>query len=108
MGGLAEIMKMMPGMGGGALNVDEAKLARTEAIINSMTIKERRNPKLMNVSRKNRIAKGAGVDIAEVNRLVKQFENAKKAMKQMGGINGLMGNKGLGKMMGRKGMKGLF
>ncbi len=108
MGGLAEIMKMMPGMGGGALSVDEEKLAKAEAIINSMTRKERKNPKLMNVSRKNRIAKGAGVDIAEVNRLVKQFENAKKAMKQMGGINGLMGNRKLGKMMGRGGMKGLF
>lgn len=53
-------------------------MARTEAIIYSMTPEERRNPSLMNPSRKNRIAKGAGVDIAEVNRLVKQFEQMKR------------------------------
>lgn len=113
MGGLAEILKMMPGMNTGGLVMDDAKLLRVEAIINSMTKKERRNPKLLNPSRKNRIAKGAGVDIAEVNRLVKQFEQAKKAMKQMGGIGGLMGGgkrgKGLAGMLGgRRGMKGLF
>lgn len=113
MGGLAEILKMMPGMNTGGMVLDDAKLVRVEAIINSMTKKERRNPKLLNPSRKNRIAKGAGVDIAEVNRLVKQFEQAKKAMKQMGGIGGLMGGgkrgKGLAGMLGgRRGMKGLF
>ncbi len=114
MGGLAEVLKMMPGMNAGALNLDDDRIMRIEAIINSMTIKERRSPKLLNPSRKNRIAKGAGVDIAEVNRLVKQFEQAKKAMKQMGGIGGLMGGgkkrgKGLGGMLGGlKGMKGLF
>ena len=93
--------------------LDDSKLLRVEAIINSMTKAERRSPKLLNPSRKQRIAKGAGVDIAEVNRLVKQFEQAKKTIKQMGGINGLMGGgkrgKGLGGMMrGMKGMKGLF
>lgn len=113
MGGLAEVLKMMPGMNTGGMVMDDAKLLRVEAIINSMTKKERRNPKLLNPSRKNRIAKGAGVDIAEVNRLVKQFEQAKKAMKQMGGIGGLMGGgkrgKGLAGMLGgRRGMKGLF
>ncbi len=115
MGGLGEILKMMPGVNMNGLVLDDSKLMRVEAIINSMTKKERRNPKLLNPSRKNRIAKGAGVDIAEVNRLVKQFEQAKKAMKQMGGINGLMGGKrgkGLGGMLGgmkgMKGMKGLF
>ncbi|MCQ2512077.1 MAG: signal recognition particle protein [Lachnospiraceae bacterium] len=110
MGGLAEVLKMMPGMGGDSLVVDESKLVKIEAIISSMTAKERKNPKLLNPSRKNRIARGAGVDIAEVNRLVKQFENAKKAMKQMGGINGLMGGKH-GKGMFGKGLfgkKGLF
>ncbi len=109
MGGLSEILKMMPGMGN-ITDIDESKLAKIEAIISSMTAKERKNPKLLNPSRKNRIAKGAGVDIAEVNRLVKQFENAKKAMKQMGGINGLMGGK-RGKGMFGKGMfgkKGFF
>ena len=112
MGGLAEILKMMPGVNMNGMVLDDSKLMRVEAIINSMTKKERRNPKLLNPSRKNRIAKGAGVDIAEVNRLVKQFEQAKKAMKQMGGLNGLMGGKrgkGLGGMLGgMKGMKGLF
>ena len=118
MGGLAAVMKMMPGMG---MNItddmmpDEKKLARIEAIIYSMTPKERRNPKLMNPSRKNRIAKGAGVDIAEVNRLVKQFEQMKAVMKKMGGFGGKKGKRGfggLGGMMGglkgMKGMKGLF
>ena len=111
MGGLAEVLKMMPGISGNALMIDDAKLARMEAIISSMTVKERRNPKILNVSRKNRIAKGAGVDIAEVNRMVKQFEQSKKAIKQMGGFGGMMGGKhgkGMMGLLGKKGMKGLF
>ena len=59
----------------------EANLKRTEAIIHSMTAKERKNPDILNPSRKNRIARGAGVDISEVNRLMKQFEQMKKMMK---------------------------
>ena len=93
MGGLSSILGMMPGLGmgkGKMPQIDqeaaEKNLARTEAIIYSMTPEERRNPSLMNPSRKNRIAKGAGVDIAEVNRLVKQFEQMKKMMKQMPGM----------------------
>ncbi len=95
MGGLSSIMGMMPGLGmgmgkGKMPDIDEAaaekSMARTEAIILSMTPEERRNPSLMNPSRKHRIAKGAGVDIAEVNRLVKQFEQMKKMMKQMPGM----------------------
>ena len=108
MGGITEVLKMMPGMGGNSLVVDETKLARMEAIVSSMTKKERRNPKLLNPSRKNRIAKGAGVDIADVNRLVKQFEQAKKTMKQMGGLGGKRGGRGMMNMFGGKGMKGLF
>ena len=111
MGGLAEVLKMMPGFSSSPLMIDDTKLARMEAIISSMTIKERRNPKILNVSRKNRIAKGAGVDIMEVNRMVKQFEQSKKAIKQMGGIGGLMGGKrgkGMMGMLGKRGMKGLF
>ena len=97
MGGMSAMMSMMPGMGMGNMpDVDtdaaEKQMARTEAIIQSMTIKERRNPKLMNPSRKHRIAKGAGVDIAEVNRLVKQFEQMQKMMKKMPGMMG--GRKG--------------
>ena len=94
MGGLADIMNMMPGMGSqlkGAKLPDEKELDRVEAIIFSMTLKERTNPGLLNPSRKNRIAKGAGVDISEVNKLVKQFEMAKKMMKQM---PNMMGGKG--------------
>ena len=98
MGGLSSLMGMMPGMMGGGkmpeIDTDaaEKQMARTEAIIQSMTPRERQNPNLLNPSRKMRIAKGAGVDISEVNRLVKQFEQTKKLMKQMPGMMG--GKKG--------------
>lgn len=104
MGGLSSIMSMMPGMGalGGKGKMpdldseeNEKKMARMEAMIRSMTPEERRNPDLLNPSRKHRIAKGAGVDIAEVNRMVKQFNESRKMMKK---LPGLMGGKG-----GRKG-----
>ena len=95
MGGLASIMGMLPGMGAQMKNIDteegEKAMAKTEAIILSMTPKERANPDLLNPSRKRRIAAGAGMDISEVNRFVKQFEQTKKMMKQM---PGLMGGKG--------------
>ena len=98
MGGLEDIVKMIPGMSDqlkGAQMPDEKVLGRTEAIIYSMTPEERSNPSVINVSRKNRIAKGAGVDIAEVNRLMKQYEQSKKLMKQMSGMmNGKGGKKG--------------
>ncbi|MBP3420753.1 MAG: signal recognition particle protein [Lachnospiraceae bacterium] len=105
MGGMASILSMM-GMGGAQLDgaIDEKELARTEAIVLSMTPAERSNPKLLNPSRKHRIAKGAGVDIAVVNRFVKQFEQMQKMMKKMpgmmGGKRGMMGNMG---MFGKKG-----
>ena len=93
MGGIGSILNMLPGMGlGGQMKnmtvPDDAEdnLRRTEAIIYSMTAKERANPDILNPSRKNRIAKGAGVDISEVNRLVKQFDQMKKMMKQMPGM----------------------
>ena len=94
MGGIASMLGMMPGLGMGVkmpeIDTDaaEKQMARTEAIIRSMTPKERQNPKLMNPSRKRRIAAGAGVDIAEVNRLVKQFEQMQKVMKKMPGMMG--------------------
>ena len=99
MGGLGSIMNMLPGMGfAGKIKTDgvdmdeaEKNLKRTEAIILSMTNAERSRPDILNPSRKNRIARGAGVDISEVNRVVKQFEQMKKMMKQM---PGLMGGKG--------------
>ena len=68
--------------------IDEKDMARKEAIILSMTPKERANPDLLNPSRKKRIAQGAGVDIAEVNRMVKQFDQTRKMMKQMPGMLG--------------------
>ena len=89
MGGLASILGMLPGMGmkGADLEgmIDEKQLAHMEAIVLSMTPKERRDPKLLNPKRKHRIAKGAGVDISEVNRFIKQFEQSQKLMKQFGG-----------------------
>lgn len=89
MGGLSAILGMMPGMGGKAGDiesmVDEKQLAYMEAIVLSMTPAERRNPKLLNPQRKFRIAKGAGVDIAVVNRFIKQFEQSQKLMKQFAG-----------------------
>lgn len=104
MGGVSSLLGMLPGMGLGNgkmpdIDTDEAEksLARTEAIIHSMTKKERTNPSLLNPSRKQRIAKGAGVDISEVNRLVKQFEQMKKMMKKMPGMMG-----------GKRGKRGMF
>ncbi|MEG1945844.1 MAG: signal recognition particle protein [Lachnospiraceae bacterium] len=96
MGGLSSVLGMMPGMGGAQMAeienaMDEKKMARIEGIIYSMTPKERSNPSILNPSRKRRIANGAGVDISEVNRLVKQFEQSRKMMKQM---PGMMGGKG--------------
>ena len=103
MGGMGSILSML-GMGGNiADQIDDKEIARTEAIVLSMTPKERANPKLLNPSRKHRIAKGAGVDIAQVNRFVKQFEQSQKMMKQMGGFKGKrgMGNMGnLANMLG--------
>ena len=92
MGGLSSILSMLPGMGLPAdLEIDDNALKGTEAIIYSMTIEERTNPGIINPSRKRRIAKGAGVDISEVNRLMKQFEQSRKMMKQM---SGMMSGKG--------------
>ena len=102
MGGLSSILSMLPGMGlPQGLDIDDDALKGTEAIIYSMTMEERSNPKIINPSRKRRIANGAGVDISDVNRLVKQFEQSKKMMKQMSGMMG-----GKGKRKGQmKGMK---
>ena len=105
MGGLTSIMSMMPGMSqmkGGIPEVDEKSMDRVEAIILSMTKEERVNPGLLNPSRKQRIAKGAGVDISEVNRIAKQFDQMKKMMKQLPGMmGGKRGRSGLGGMLGK-------
>ena len=92
MGGISSVLNMLPGLGNKAKDIegmiDEKDMARKEAIILSMTPKERANPDLLNPSRKKRIAQGAGVDIAEVNRMVKQFDQTRKMMKQMPGMLG--------------------
>ena len=89
MGGLGSIMKMLPGLGGGQKlpEVDPKQLSRTEAIVYSMTETERREPTIINQSRKNRIAKGAGVKPNDVNALIKQFTDMKKMMKQFAGMD---------------------
>ncbi|MCR4927404.1 MAG: signal recognition particle protein [Lachnospiraceae bacterium] len=95
MGGIGEILKHLPGFGSKLKQmpeVDEKQMARVEAIILSMTKAERSNPNLLNPSRKNRIARGAGVDISEVNKLIKGFEQSRKMMKQLPGMMG--GKKG--------------
>lgn len=92
MGGISSVLNMLPGLGSKAKDlegmIDEKDMARKEAIILSMTPKERANPDLLNPSRKKRIAQGAGVDLMEVNRMVKQFEQTRKMMKQMPGLMG--------------------
>ena len=97
MGGLSSILSMMPGIGAkaGELEsmIDEKQMDRMEAIVLSMTLEERQNPKVLNPSRKHRIAKGSGVDISVVNRFIKQFEQSQKMMKQLPGMMG--GKKGI-------------
>ena len=90
MGGISDMLSMLPGMGKQLkdVEIDENAMGRTEAIIYSMTKKERSNPDTINLPRKKRIAAGAGVDISDVNALVKQFDQMKKMMKQMSGMMG--------------------
>jgi signal recognition particle subunit SRP54 len=101
MGGLSAMMDKLPGAAGAALpaGADEKAMNRVEGIINAMTPSERRKPELLKASRKRRVAAGAGVSVQEVNRLLKQFEQAQKMMK-------MMSKGGLSKMM--RGMKGLM
>ena len=100
MGSMQDMLSMIPGMGNQLKNVeiDEKQMNRPKAIILSMTKEERSNPNIINPSRKRRIAAGAGVDISEVNRLIKQFEQSRKMMKQMSGMMS-----GKGKKKGRFG-----
>jgi signal recognition particle subunit SRP54 len=87
MGGIKDIIAMLPGMGGKLKireeDIDEKKILMVKAIIQSMTMKERENPSIINSSRKNRIAKGSGTTVQDVNRVLKQFEQTKLMMKQM-------------------------
>jgi signal recognition particle subunit SRP54 len=91
MGPLDQLLEMIPGMNAKALKnfqVDEKELVRLEAMINSMTPKERTYPKIINSSRKKRIAKGSGTDIRDINKLLKQFEQTRKLMKKLTGGGG--------------------
>ncbi len=101
MGPLAQIMEMLPGqLGQAARQIDPKEIDRnfkqTEAIINSMTRQERRNPDILNASRRRRIAAGSGMDVQDVNRLIKQFREAQKMMKMLQ----KSGGKGLGRLFG--------
>ncbi|MCD8119093.1 MAG: signal recognition particle protein [Lachnospiraceae bacterium] len=91
MGDLTDMLNMIPGVSGKITQdmlPDDKAMARTKAIIYSMTPEERANPKLLNVSRKKRIADGCGLDLPTINRFVKQFEQSRKMMKQMSGMMG--------------------
>ncbi|MDT7571056.1 MAG: signal recognition particle subunit [Actinomycetota bacterium] len=111
MGSLTSILGMLPGMGqmkDALAQVDDKDLDRIAAIIRSMTPQERRTPKMLNGSRRLRIAKGSGVTVTEVNNLVDRFYEAQKMMKSMGGMAGLpgMGRKAKRQQQGKKGKKG--
>jgi signal recognition particle subunit SRP54 len=102
---MADLMSMIPGMGKLAgSKVDEGKLKYTEAILSSMTAKERQSPKIIDGRRRFRIAAGSGTTLQEVNQVLKQFEQMQKMMKQVSGLAGKAGGlKQMQKMMGRPG-----
>lgn len=108
MGPLDEILKMLPGAnkikGLENAKVDESQMGRVEAIIYSMTKQEKTTPEIINANRKKRIARGSGTSIQDVNRLLKQFEDMKKMMKQMSGMNTKKGKK----KMSMPGLDSLF
>lgn len=99
MGNLGDMMKMIPGLSGKIKDedLDEERLMKAKVIIQSMTVKERRNPDIIKGSRRKRIAQGSGTSIQDVNQLLKQFELMKEMMNRMskGGMKGLKGMKGL-------------
>ena len=107
MGPLDQIMDMLPGMskmkGMKDMKIDDKHVGRIEAIVKSMTKEEKRKPEILNHSRRKRIAAGSGTSIAEVNRLIKQFDDMRKMMKQFSSMMGPKGPKG-----GMKGLKGLL
>ena len=110
MGGVSSIMDKMPGVGalppGAANMVDDSQFRRMESIINSMTMRERINPDLLNGSRKRRITQGSGTQIQDLNRLLKQHKQMQKVMKKMKGGNMANMMRGLGGMQGPGGGAG--
>jgi signal recognition particle subunit SRP54 len=105
MGGIGKLLGMVPGVAGQIReeDIDESGMVKTEAIICSMTLKERRNPQLLNASRRKRIAAGSGTTVQDVNKLMRQFEQMRDMMKKMNNGRGPGGMKGMG-----GGMKGRF
>ncbi|GBF71966.1 signal recognition particle protein [Paenibacillus sp. 598K] len=107
MGPLDQLLEMMPGMnkvkGLKDMKVDERQIGRIEAIVRSMTKEEKTKPEILNHSRRKRVAAGSGTSVAEVNRLIKQFDDMRKMMKQFSSMMGPKGPKG-----GKKGLKGLL
>ena len=88
MGGIKSMLDMIPGMQGKNIDVDENAMKKPEAIIRSMTPQERRNPGILNASRRKRIAAGSGTTVQDVNQLIRQFDQAKQMMKQMTQMKG--------------------
>jgi signal recognition particle subunit SRP54 len=111
LGPLDQLLDMMPGMnkikGAKDLKVDDKQMGRTVAIVKSMTTQEKRKPEIINASRRKRLALGSGTSVQEVNRLIKQFDDMRKMMKQFSGMmgSGGKGMKGLKGKLGGKGMK---
>jgi len=107
MGPLEQVLGMLPGMGNlkalAENKPDEKQVERVEAIINSMTLEERRKQHIINGSRRKRIAKGSGTSVEQVNRLLKQFVQMQKMLKSLGGLAGLSG--GGGKAARRRAMQ---
>ncbi len=88
MGGLRHMVEMLPGMSGKNVDIDDSAMKKPEAIIRSMTPQERRNPGILNASRRKRIAAGSGTTVQDVNTLIRQFDQAKQMMKQFSGVKG--------------------
>ena len=105
MGGLRSMLGMLPGMSGKNIDVDDDAMKKPEAIIRSMTPKERRNPGILNASRRKRIAAGSGTTVQDVNTLIRQFDQARQMMKQFQGAKG--GKKMRALMQNMKGMGGM-
>lgn len=100
MGGLRSMINMLPGMSGKDIDVDDNAMKKPEAIIRSMTPRERRDPSILNASRRKRIAAGSGTSVQDVNTLIRQFEQAQQMMKQMMGRKGKKGMRGMKLPMG--------
>ena len=95
MGGLRSMISMLPGMGGKEIDVDDNAMKKPEAIIRSMTPRERKDPSILNASRRKRIAAGSGTTVQDVNALIRQFEQAQQMMKRMMSAKGKKGLRGM-------------